>query len=62
MRSSIITLCGLNVIVLALSPANLRAAEDHTGLENFPKLSLERDWPWWRGPSRGSSDLRAADR
>ena len=22
------------------------------GIADFPKLSAERDWPWWRGPSR----------
>jgi len=22
------------------------------GIGDFPKLSAERDWPWWRGPSR----------
>ena len=22
------------------------------GIDDFPKLSVERDWPWWRGPSR----------
>jgi outer membrane protein assembly factor BamB len=27
-----------------------RAAD--RGIEDFPKLSAERDWPWWRGPYR----------
>ena len=22
------------------------------GIADFPKLSIETDWPWWRGPSR----------
>lgn len=22
------------------------------GIADFPKLSAERDWPWWRGPTR----------
>ncbi|MDZ4848369.1 MAG: PQQ-binding-like beta-propeller repeat protein [Pirellulaceae bacterium] len=22
------------------------------GLQGFPQLSIERDWPWWRGPFR----------
>uniref|UniRef100_A0A7C4QNH8 Dehydrogenase n=1 Tax=Schlesneria paludicola TaxID=360056 RepID=A0A7C4QNH8_9PLAN len=24
----------------------------HADLSDFPKLSAESDWPWWRGPSR----------
>ena len=27
------------------------SAQDR-GIGDFPKLSAERDWPWWRGPSR----------
>ena len=38
--------------VLLVLPAAFCAAADETGLEQFPKLSAERDWPWWRGPSR----------
>jgi outer membrane protein assembly factor BamB len=33
-------------------PAAFFAAVDNTGIEQFPKLSKSRDWPWWRGPSR----------
>lgn len=38
---------------MALLPilAGMAAAQD-TSLRQFPKLSAERDWPWWRGPSR----------
>jgi len=25
---------------------------DEKGIGDFPALSVERDWPWWRGPSR----------
>ena len=29
-----------------------RAADIDRGIGDFPKLSADRDWPWWRGPSR----------
>jgi outer membrane protein assembly factor BamB len=38
-------------VFFALPSVVLYAADD-TGLEQYPKLSAERDWPWWRGPSR----------
>ena len=25
---------------------------EEKGIADFPQLSAERDWPWWRGPSR----------
>lgn len=28
------------------------AADFERGIGDFPKLSADRDWPWWRGPSR----------
>lgn len=33
---------------------NLSRAADvmERGVAEYPKLSIERDWPWWRGPSR----------
>lgn len=31
---------------------NLQAASQERGVAEFPQLSAERDWPWWRGPSR----------
>ncbi|MEK6258508.1 MAG: PQQ-binding-like beta-propeller repeat protein [Planctomycetota bacterium] len=36
---------------LALGVVSPVDAQDR-GIEDFPKLSAERDWPWWRGPSR----------
>src|SRR5688572_7879497 len=30
------------------------------GIHEFPKLSAERDWPWWRGPSRNGIATSAA--
>ena len=29
------------------------------GIGDFPKLSAERDWPWWRGPSRNGVAVSA---
>lgn len=41
----------LTAILTSLSPA------DEKGIADFPKLSAQRDWPWWRGPQRnGMSD------
>ena len=31
--------------------SQIASAQDR-GIGDFPKLSAERDWPWWRGPSR----------
>lgn len=31
------------------------------GIEDFPKLSAERDWPWWRGPSRNGIAVTSTD-
>ncbi len=28
------------------------ALADEKGIGDFPQLSTQRDWPWWRGPSR----------
>lgn len=28
------------------------AADAERGIADFPQLSTERDWPWWRGPTR----------
>lgn len=30
------------------------------GIAEFPKLSAQRDWPWWRGPSRNGIAATAA--
>lgn len=36
-----------------LSPLTGRAADvPERGIADFPKLSAENDWPWWRGPVR----------
>ena len=28
------------------------ALADEKGIGDFPQLSIQRDWPWWRGPAR----------
>ncbi len=36
-----------------IKPVSLAAADEKEGgIADFPKLSAESDWPWWRGPSR----------
>jgi len=36
-----------------VKPVSLAAADEKEGgIADFPKLSAESDWPWWRGPSR----------
>src|SRR5437870_11530422 len=36
-----------------VKPVSLAAAEEKEGgIADFPSLSAENDWPWWRGPSR----------
>jgi len=43
--------CGL-LIWLSLLAWNLPAVGQERGIAEFPHLSAELDWPWWRGPSR----------
>lgn len=43
---------GLALGWLAWCGAQTAAAEREKGIGDFPKLSAERDWPWWRGPNR----------
>jgi outer membrane protein assembly factor BamB len=43
---SLFLLSGLALEVVAHVDAQDR------GIADFPKLSAERDWPWWRGPYR----------
>ncbi len=44
--------CAILCLTLVVWPVVGRAAEADAGIGNFPKLSAENDWPWWRGPSR----------
>jgi outer membrane protein assembly factor BamB len=32
--------------------AAAKADEKEQGIGDFPQLSADRDWPWWRGPAR----------
>jgi len=41
----------LFVVALILAAAIPTLAQEQ-GIGDFPKLSAENDWPWWRGPSR----------
>src|SRR6185436_5860344 len=43
---SLFLLSGLTFSVVS------RVEAQDRGIADFPKLSVERDWPWWRGPSR----------
>jgi outer membrane protein assembly factor BamB len=48
-------------LLLAIAPSSfVLFAADDTGLAQFPKLSADRDWPWWRGPSRNGIATTAA--
>ena len=48
-RVWLVTVC---VILSAFPMAGWTADAPDRGIGDFPKLSAERDWPWWRGPSR----------
>ena len=48
-RVWLVTVC---VILSACPMAGWTADAPDRGIGDFPKLSAERDWPWWRGPSR----------
>lgn len=41
----------LSLVVVVLSFISTAAGQQQ-GLAEFPKLSADADWPWWRGPSR----------
>src|SRR5688572_10388541 len=57
LRFTLASFCLL--LALELSSSFLTAADD-TGLNHFPKLKSDRDWPWWRGPSRNGIATNAA--
>ena len=50
LRRTAVTLALFSLIIPLA--ATLCSAAGETDLEQFPKLSRDRDWPWWRGPSR----------
>ena len=47
-RVCIATVCLTLMSLVAIG----RTADVERGIGDFPKLSADRDWPWWRGPSR----------
>ena len=60
MRPSRFCLSLLLLSGVALSVVSHVDAQDR-GIADFPKLSAERDWPWWRGPSRNGIAVTSAD-
>ena len=42
----------LAALVWAVLPLVPSASAQDRGIADFPKLSADTDWPWWRGPSR----------
>ncbi len=48
-RVWLLTVC---TILSVGSMAGWAADASDRGVGDFPKLSADRDWPWWRGPSR----------
>jgi outer membrane protein assembly factor BamB len=45
-------ICGLLLVFLTRPATVVWSQEQKLDLSEFPKLSAERDWPWWRGPLR----------
>jgi outer membrane protein assembly factor BamB len=46
-----VRLGALLIALLFVLGGNLSLAQEQ-GIADFPKLNVETDWPWWRGPSR----------
>lgn len=49
--------CILAIFLLAFAG---EAIAQERGIVDYPKLSAELDWPWWRGPARNGVALPAA--
>lgn len=45
-------LSSLSFVCALLAASAIPSLADEKGIGDFPQLSAERDWPWWRGPSR----------
>ena len=44
---------GIGEVVTLRTPGGLTLADEPArGIAEFPELSAENDWPWWRGPTR----------
>ena len=41
-----------SLIAALFGAGTIASFADEKGIADFPRLSVERDWPWWRGPSR----------
>ncbi|HZN33732.1 MAG TPA: PQQ-binding-like beta-propeller repeat protein [Pirellulaceae bacterium] len=48
-----------SLLLLQLAAVAALSAQER-GIAEFPKLSAERDWPWWRGPTRNGIASQAA--
>jgi outer membrane protein assembly factor BamB len=47
-------------LVLVMFTVAIPAISQERGIADFPQLSAELDWPWWRGPSRNGIAATAA--
>lgn len=45
----------LALVIFGSFWASLPAAAQDRGIDDFPKLSIQTDWPWWRGPHRNGT-------
>ena len=58
--SRAVLICGF-LLTLALLPTTVVwPQEQKPDLSEFPRLSADRDWPWWRGPLRNGVASEAA--
>jgi hypothetical protein len=57
--SRAILLC-LAAWLLGIPSAQAADGPEQPGLGDFPQLSAERDWPWWRGPLRNGTAVGEA--
>ena len=51
-------LLGASLLIVGIGAGSGRGQE--RGIADFPRLSAERDWPWWRGPSRNGIAVGSA--
>src|SRR3954469_21138135 len=51
--------CGLLVWLTFLAWNPSASGQEH-GIADFPRLSAELDWPWWRGPTRNGTSTTAS--
>ncbi len=50
----------LILLALGLPSVAIPLTAADKGIADFPKLSADRDWPWWRGPSRNGVAVGSA--